>query len=665
MLSRWILGRGKLGMRRLVSVALGSLCLFTLASAQDIPKDVKLPSETRYLNSPSAGQYPESNALFLSDDVRFKVNPDGTTEYLEHDVIKVFTPSGVEDHKDLLRMYRSDLEEVEVQVARTILPDGRVLDVPKQAIADEPVFEPGESKVNQKMRRLVVRYPGVTPNSIVEFKIRTKKKPYAGNKWWAVSYVQNPEPMIESRFTLEVPTGTSWRYATPGYPGLAPEKSVLDGYERATWTITQSPPLAQEAVGPAVLTQMKRLEVSNFDDWNQLRAWFEQGFEASCEVDGAVLSQVKKLVKAESPASEQLQEIGTWANKKRFLSGALDDFRPNKAGALVDESVMNPVDSAVLLASLYRAAGFTATPVLAFELPPEVMSGELPRLNRVDTLLLVVKKGNQTWWVDPRHPLEFDANPPSGYQGGSALLADRQQPFERLSTSPADSNRVVTQVEARLDDKGKLELRFNTVEHGASATAYREASRELMESGKDQRDQQLARLFDRIASGYGSRARVLDRYFNLNARQGQPIDFAATVAVPDYTVKVGNKTAMVLPVRLNPQMVGLAEGQQPRTQPVRLEHPWREECRLRLLLPANAEVSELPPTVQIQSPFGSFFATTRSQGKEVYYYSRLVMNEAWVPRDKTAELAQFARQVVQARGKLLFTQPAKSAPTAH
>ncbi len=470
--------------------------------------------------------------------------------------------------------------------------------------------------------------------------------------------------MLESRFTVEVPSGFPWRFSTPGYPGLVPEKIQLDGVERATWKITQSPALAQEAVGPAMLTQMKRLEVANFDSWSQLRSWFEQAFEASCEVDGAVLAQVQKLVPAGASPNEQLQGIGTWATKKRFLAGSMDDFRPNKASTLVDETVLNPVDSAVLLTSLYRAAGFTVTPLLGFELPPEAMQGELPRFNRVDNLLLVVKHGTQSWWVDPRHPLEFDSVPPSGYQGGSVLASGDEQPFERLSSSPADSNLVETRVEARLDDNGKLELRFNTVEHGASAASYREASRELMESGKEQRDQQLQRLFERIASGYGSRARVLDRYFNLNARQGQPIDFAATLAVPDYTVKLGGKLALLLPVRLNPQMVGLAEGQQPRTQPVRLDHPWREECRLRLILPANAEISELPPTVQFNSPYGSYFATARSQGKEVFYYSRLVMNEAWVPKEKAAELTQFARQVVQARGKLLFTQQTKTAQTA-
>ena len=118
-------------MKRLVSVALVALTLGQFAPAQEIPKDTVLPVESKYLNSPTASHYPGANAIFLSDSVKFRVGTDGSTEYDEHDVIKVFTPAGVEDHKDLLRVYRSDLEKVEVDLARTILPVGRVLEIPK------------------------------------------------------------------------------------------------------------------------------------------------------------------------------------------------------------------------------------------------------------------------------------------------------------------------------------------------------------------------------------------------------------------------------------------------------------------------------------------------------------------------------------------------------
>jgi len=564
----------------------------------------------------------------------------------------------VEEHKDLVRIYRSDLEKVEILTARTILPDGRILQIPPSAFNDEAIFQDSTSPINKNLRRLSVRYPAVSPNSIVEFHVRTTRKAYPDKKWWAVSYVQNPDPMVESRFTLKVPEDISWRWATPGYKDMEPERDEVNGQQIAKWVVKQSPALPQEAAGPGMLTQMKRLEVSNFKDWPEVRRWFEKGFEAQVQTDGAILTQVQSLVKAGEPAEDTLIAIGGWANKRRFLATSLDDFRPNPANLLVNEEALTPLDAGVLLTSMYRAAGLTVQPVLAFEAPPDELKSALARFTRVDYLLLKVSDGTSTWWVDPRRPMEFDAFPPSGFQGGSALLGtSEEQPFESLALSEADKNRVVTQIDARLDEKGRLELRFNTTEHGASGAVFREASRELMDSGKDERDQKLQSLFDRIAAGYGQGARVLENYFTMEPKQGEPIDFAATVAVPNYALRMGDKMALILPVRLNAQLVGLAQEEKPRTQPIRLDHPWREECKLRLKIPSGTQVSQLPPTVQIDSPYGSYFATARVEGKDVFYYSRLVMNAAWVPQNEAAELTKFARQVFDARGKLLLEKP--------
>jgi hypothetical protein len=651
-------------MKRLVSVALAGLCL-TLGNpvrAQDIPKDAALPTDNTYVNTPGASQFPGANAVFLSDDVVFRVSPDGSTTYDEHDIVKVFTPAGVEEHKDLVRVYRSDLEKVEVVRARTILPDGRVMEIPKAAVVDEPVFDKDETTTKTSMRRLVLRYPAVAANCIIEFHLRTTRKAYPGNKWWAVSYVQNPDPMVESKFTVEVPRGTRWRWAAPGLPALSPEKTEVGDYERSTWVVRQSPALNQEAAAPGLLTQMRRIEVSNFENWAELRSWFDQAFEQSVDVAGPTQAQSSALVGNLTRATDKIEAVAGWVTKKRFLTGGLDDFRPRRASELVEEKVLNQVDGAVLMAGLLRAAGLTVQPVLAFEQPPEEMSSALPRFNRVDSILLRVSSGSESWWVDPRHPLEYTSHAPSGFQGGSALqLASTEQPFERLQVTDADANRVVTDIEARLDEKGKLELRFHTTEHGDSGTVYREASRELLESGKDERDTNLQRLFDRIARNYSARARVLEKYFSLEARQGEPIDFSATLSLPDYAVRLGDKMALPLPIRLNPQLVGLAESDEPRQHPVRLDHPWREEHRMRLHLPAGAQVNELPPTVHLKSPFGEYFATARSQGKEIYYYSRLVVNDAWVPRAQAGELSDFAKKVVAARSKPVVLNLPKTA----
>lgn len=641
-------------MKRWMSVALAGLALVGVSRAQQLPPDVVLPTDKSFANSPDASAFPGSNAAFLSDDVTFRVLPDGSTQYDEHDFIKVFTAAGVEEHKDLLRVYRSDVETVEVVRARTILPDGRYLEIPKSAVVDEPIFEKKEGSVNHTFRRLLVRYPALSPNAILEFHLRTRRKPLPGGKWWAVSYTQNPEPMVSSRFTVEVPTGQFWRYATPGYGELEPQRSREGDFEQARWTIEKSPALQQEPAGPPLVQQMKRLEVSNFSDWNDLRSWFETHFEACAQADPAITAQVKSLGGETASAQQTLELLGGWANKKRFLASSLDEFHPHPAASLLHEEVMTPVDAAVLMAALYRGANFSVQPVLAFELPAGEVQQSLPRFNRADNLLLRVSREGKSWWVDPRHPLEFSPSPPSGLQGGSALMGAAEQPLVALDSGLPEENRVVTDVEARLDERGRLELRFNSQEHGASGAMYREAGRELFESGKDERDRQLKRLFDRIAQGYGSRARVLDHYFNLSPKLGEPVDLAATLALPDFAVRIGDKLALPMPVRINPQLVNLAEVGGPRLHPARVDHPWREDCRLRLHLPSGTRVVELPETIQISSPYGSFFATARSDGKQLHYYSRLVIHEAVIPKEKVGELAEFARQVVRARGRVLL-----------
>lgn len=648
-------------MKKLVMVALAGLVLNSLAQAQDIPPGVTLPVTQQYVNSPSASQYPGANALYLSDDVTFHADADGTNWYDEHDVIKVFTPAGNEEHRDLVRIYRSDVEKVEVKTVRTILPDGRVVEVAPQSITDEPVFKPEDTKLQSNLRRVQVHFPAVAVNCIVEFHVRTTHKPNPGGKWWAVSYTQNSDPMLESRFTLEVPEGSQSRSMTPGQT-LKPEVTRSGGWERTVWTTRNVPALEQAAAGPGVLTQMNRIEVSNYESWADVRNWFDMVTQSKVETTGPVAARVAELVGDKTSPIDKLEAIASWANKKKFLGGALDDYRPYGAAQLVDEPVCTPADACVLLTSMLRAAGFTVEPALAFELPPSEMGTVLPRFNRVDDILLRVTSGAQSWWLSPRHPMEWSAYAPSGLQGGSVLLAGGGG-FTALAPSVADDNLVETNVDARLDERGKLELRFHTTEHGASGSAYREASRELLDSGKDEREQSLTALFDRMARNYSARARVLDRYFALDARQGEPIDFGATLSLPDYAVRLGDKVALPLPVRLNAQLTNLASEEGARQQPVRLEHPWREESRLRLHLPAGYTVKELPPTTQLTCPYGSYFCTARSEGTDVFYYSRLNVDTTFVPVSGAPSLTAWARQVLEARSKPVVLNAPSAAAT--
>ncbi|CAN0162546.1 unnamed protein product [Phaeothamnion confervicola] len=167
-------------MKRWITAACFSLAMALPSASQEIPAGVKLPTDQRFQNAPGASQYPQAPGLLLQDSISFRAQADGSNEFEEHDVIKVLNDQGVQEHRELLRVYQSENESIEVKRACTILPDGRVLDLPKQAIIDEPLMP--TSSAYKGLHKFEIHFPGVKPNAIVEFHLVTRRKPNPDKK---------------------------------------------------------------------------------------------------------------------------------------------------------------------------------------------------------------------------------------------------------------------------------------------------------------------------------------------------------------------------------------------------------------------------------------------------------------------------------------------------
>ncbi|CAN0415405.1 unnamed protein product, partial [Phaeothamnion confervicola] len=291
---------------------------------------------------------------------------------------------------------------------------------------------------------------------IVEFHLVTRRKPNPDKKWWAVTYVQNPEPMVESTFDVKVPSGTNLRYTAPGLANLAPEKSVDGSWDRYFWRVKALPPYQGEPLAPNSLNSMQRIEVSNFDSWTELRSWFEKGWVAATAPTEKIKAQAADLYPADATPEARAQAITAWVAKKRILQMTAEDLQPRPSEQLLGEEVVTPLDGAGLTASLLQAAGIKVQPVLALELPSDRLVGQLPRANRVNQVLLKVTAGNHVWWLDSEHVAELQETPPSGFLGTGALLGDSEaNVFVNLPNTDAETNRQESQVEAQVDKDGK------------------------------------------------------------------------------------------------------------------------------------------------------------------------------------------------------------------
>ena len=87
-----------------------------------------------------------------------------------------------------------------------------------------------------------------------------------------------------------------------------------------------------------------------------------------------------------------------------------------------------------------------------------------------------------------------------------------------------------------------------------------------------------------------------------------------------------------------------------RTQPLRLEFPWREVNDELVQLPRGATIRSMPPDVRIDGPYGSYELTVRAQGRGYRVSEKSEVRATRVAPSKYVAFREFLSKVAQARG---------------
>ncbi|HXE73634.1 MAG TPA: DUF3857 domain-containing protein, partial [Candidatus Nitrosotenuis sp.] len=583
--------------------ALALAALLALAPAEAAPAGRSLLRvDTRFLDAPGQEEYPGASAIILEDDIRFELLEDGSTVYYEHDAIKLLTQEGVERYGSSLRTYRKGYEEIEFRVARTIQADGRVVDVSPGQMEDRPLIE--GSGLYGEYRQLAFEFPEAVPGSVVEFEVVTRRAARPGRQWWALSYVQNPDPMLVSRFTVSVPAQTQvYRYA-PGVIPSTPEVHRQGDRVLQSWLVKDSPALPVEPMMPDSAALLSRVEVSSFPDWKAYGSWFYRLWRQAVQADERVRITTSGLLPTGASTEAKIAAIVGWlAQNKEVNQSVPEQLRPHDAPQSLQARVLTPLDMSVLLAAMLRYAGVEASPVLVSNQTREDLARQLPQPEHVPRLLLVVPgPGGSRRWLDPANLGELSDWPPAGAQKMGALLMD-EGVVELIETpeAPAERNRRDIWLEGRVDSGGTAEVGMMMTLQGSSAALWKQASLALGQTSAAQREGLLERLFGQIAAGFPGRARIYDYYFPVPGQTtpGRPFSLAATLTLSDLVSGGEKATRLPLPLYGGGRLEGLAQSRPPRRFPVKLDFPYYDEMRLHLVFPEGSRLSSAPLNVEV------------------------------------------------------------------
>lgn len=642
----------------LIGALLISACLSGAAVSE--PGRTLLRKDDRWVNSPGPQDYPDSPAIILYDDIGFKLNPDFSTAYSEYDVVKILTNEGVEPHQSLIRVYRRGSGEVTLQEARVIGPDGTVYDVDRKTVSDSPLIP--NSKVYADYRRFEFEFPNLVPGAIAEYRLTTSRKAYPHNAWWATSYVQNPEPLLVSIFTVQAPLGREVHWAAPGLVPGRPKRTEADGNQVLRWEVPAQPPLRNEPAMPEAESLLRRVDLSSFSNWTELGDWFYASWKENVKGDSRLNMVTSGLLPTGGTQRERAEGVLSYlVTNKKQVDLSYEQYLPNPVPALLDEPVLSYLDTSILAAAMLEFAGFKSQPVLAFNSPKEQIDRVLPQPTQIARVLLYLPNvGGRPYWFDPAHPGQLLEGAPGGFQGRAALFLGEDG--TRLADTDVDAfdvNRDETRIEARVDDQGSAELTISKVQFGEAAIFLREASRSLASADRTRRDTILRSLFAAMAQSYSPLAQVHERYFpdKVPATAGFPLGL--TLIVPDYAAVEGDKCQVSIPIQLDQRIASLAESPAEREHPLQFDHPFRDDSQVHLMLPEGSQIVSMPETVQVDNPYVSFLLTSRQDGRQAWFYSRLVVKQAWIPVEAYGQVLDVAKKVAQTANTPLVYQAAR------
>ncbi|MDP2922594.1 MAG: DUF3857 domain-containing protein [Candidatus Omnitrophota bacterium] len=310
----------------------------------------------------------EAVILFVDEVIEIKDNNTSVaTVYALKQVLK-------ERGKDLAEVeldYDSTDERVELEYARTITPDGKVVYAGAENIRDVSKYL--NFPLYSNARVLIVSMPSVDIGSIIEYKAKIYSSKLINNENFSFVYhLREPFPVGKANFKLVVPkkSNVKMKFFNENYAkgiNLAPTKEESDTQTIYSWKFSEVQPIIPEEGMPQLSYVNPAIGISNFNSWSDAYKWWYGLYKDKIALSEEIKNFVKELIKGAGSDLEKARRIYEFcAQNVRYVAVEYGQsgHEPHKADDIFLNRYGDCKDKAVLLVAMLREAGLSAYPVL-------------------------------------------------------------------------------------------------------------------------------------------------------------------------------------------------------------------------------------------------------------------------------------------------------------
>jgi hypothetical protein len=596
--------------------------------------------------APKAEEYPNAASAMLLDLADIEVRPNGAAYTFTRQAKKIFNKRGRDDESEIKIPYNSTYEKITIKWARTIKPDGTVIEVKPEDIRDSRPSDYDDVAVK------AFSMPAVDDDCIIDYAyITEQKESQMPGQFWSQWYFQGGfDPVMKTKLTVKMPKSLKLNEQILNTPVKPSVKDLPGGKDVLyTWEDKNVAALELEPMMPDVDKVLPKLYISTVPTWDAISQWYYDLAKDRMVPDDSVKATTKDLIAGKTTPEEKAKTIFYYVEEKtRYVSIDLGKsaYQPHPASSTLANKFGDCKDMTTLLVAMLREAGIDANPVLLKMGSKDKRSAELPSPGAFDHAICLAVIDGKDYWLDATAATCPWGIIPNADRGCEVLVVrdGGKGEWKTVPFGEPSDNQNGRDVKLTLAPDGSATGTISITGNGDTDITLRAILRDLPEAKRRP-------YMENLAQTVGANPRVTNITVSDYKDMSKPVTLTMDVTFPSWANQSGDLL--------------LFKAQSDQTSGTQ-SSPFREDGRkynisqdsnalgvstLALTLPKGYTVLSLPKDTDIKSELGRYVRTVKQDGDTLNISVRGENYRADIPASRYDDARKYYDSYLKAAGE--------------
>ncbi|MCD6583125.1 MAG: DUF3857 domain-containing protein, partial [Candidatus Omnitrophica bacterium] len=422
-------------------------------------------------------QIQEEAGIILLVDERVEITSANTSLTTLHVIEKVLKERG----KELAEVeigYDSTYERVELEFARTITPQGKLIYVGKENIRDVTKYL--NYPLYSNARAFIISLPGVEVDSLIEYKVNIYSSKLINGDDFSFSYrLKERYPIYKANFRLILPKyrEAKFKVLNKEYAKdivLEPQVKEDRNHKIYWWHFDKIFPIIPERKMPPFSLVNPTILISSFQGWEEIYNWWYSLYKDKLTLSKEMKELVETLIKGASSSYEKARRVYEYVAKNiRYVAVEYGEsgYEPHQAQEVFLNRYGDCKDQAILLVALLKEVGLESFPVLIPTQEAYSLQKDFPSLV-FNHAICAVNIGGELIFMDPTSQTTAFGDLPLSDQNREVLLFSSQG-FRIVKTPLLKNTRILYYMKITIDEKENAFIKREVTTRGCYASSQR------------------------------------------------------------------------------------------------------------------------------------------------------------------------------------------------